>query len=92
MKLLMFSVFDMAADMYLEPFFAVTIAAATRSFETACRREGHPFEEFPEDYVLYHVGEFEQGNGMIEKCEPHKVAMAASYSHVTPQLEVSSGS
>ncbi len=74
-----FAVFDMTAQRYLEPFFAVNIATALRSFERACRQEGSPFMEFPEDYALYHIGGWNPETGDIQPGQPHKVGMANSF-------------
>ncbi len=76
----MFTVFDMAAQQYLEPFMQPTIEAAIRVFRQACENPEHQFGKFPEDYVMYKVGTFDGSTGEVVGCEMTKVAMAVSYS------------
>lgn len=81
----LFSVFDSAANMYIEPFFAPTVAFALRGFQEACQKDGHQFHKFPEDYILYHIATFEHKTGVLIPLTPHKVAMALSF--LEPQQE-----
>ncbi len=73
------TVLDQAADRYLEPFFAPTLEFAIRGFKQACGTEDHQFGKFPEDYALYHIGNFDATIGKIEEVIPHKLANASSF-------------
>lgn len=79
-----FSVYDAAATRYLEPFVAPTVDFAIRSFGEACSTEGHQFNKFPEDYILYHIGEFDGVSGNLKEALPRKVANALQF-RVTDQ-------
>ncbi len=79
MNVLLFSVWDMAAKRYMDPFCAPTIEFAIRGFREACTTDGHQMQKFPEDYVLYHVGEFCAETGQLAAVPISKIAMAASY-------------
>lgn len=46
-------------------FFAPTSAVAVRSFGAALRGGDEVMKDHPEDFVLYHVGEFDQLNGSV---------------------------
>lgn len=59
MKFQVFTVFDAKAEVYAQPFYAPTKGVALRSFTDTCNDRGHPFNEHPEDYVLFHLGEWE---------------------------------
>lgn len=85
----MFSVQDLVAEQWLEPFFAPTVDAAIRSFKEACTRPDHQFAKFPEDYVLYRVGTFDGRSGEVIGEGPAKIAMASSFKTV-PVLDFSS--
>lgn len=74
-----FTVFDMAAKRYVEPFTAPTIEVAIRSFGAACATEGHEFDKFPEDYALYHIGTFDAVEGTLKALEPRRIAMANAF-------------
>lgn len=93
MKLQAFSVFDAAANMFLEPFWAPTMEVALRGFREACQKEGHQFNKFPGDYQLFHVGEFDQETGECTAMAPRSCGVALSF--VDPvgvkKLEVSHG-
>lgn len=65
MKIRFYSVYDKAADRYLDPFTAPTDAVAERGFSDAVNKEGHPFNLHPEDYVLVECGEFDPESGFI---------------------------
>ncbi len=74
-----FSVFDSAADMFLEPFFAPTIEFALRGFREAVNQEGHQFAKFPQDYVLFHIGSFNVSKGELTSMAPHSLGVAISF-------------
>ncbi len=86
----LFTVYDLAARRYLEPFFGPTVEFGIRGFKEACETEGHQFAKFPEDYALYHVGSFDPELGELKgKKEAHKIASASQFvQHGPPQLEV----
>jgi len=65
MKLLLFTVFDSAAHRYLEPFTASTVEVALRMFRHTVNSGKGPFSQFPEDYSLFCVGEFDQEKGQL---------------------------
>lgn len=88
MRVEFFSVFDMAAERYIDPFPAPTIQVAIRGFQEACQTENHQFTKFPEDYALYHVGSFDPEMGLFEPCPAKKIAMASSFMNSVPNLEV----
>lgn len=79
MSVELFTVFDQAANRYMDPFCAPTIEFAVRGFREACETDGHQFNKYPEDYVLYHVGGFDAELGVLEPSNPHKIANAMSF-------------
>lgn len=75
-----FTVFDSAAKAFLTPFFAPTVESAIRSFREIVNKEGHQFNRFPEDYTLFHVGEFDQVTGLLKAFDtPHSLGLALSF-------------
>lgn len=63
MKMLMCSVFDKGVSAYMQPFFCRTNAEAIRSFSDAVGKSDTPFCTHPEDYVLMHVGVWDDEKG-----------------------------
>lgn len=83
----LFSVYDLAAKRYIDPFPAPTIEFALRGFKEACQTEGHQFTKFPEDYVLYHIGTFDAEAGDLTGHDPRKLANANAFVH-EPQIDI----
>lgn len=79
MRQQVFTVYDSAAMAYLEPFFAPTIEFAIRSFREIVNKEGHQFNRFPEDYTLFHIGEFDEMKGELVPCDPRSLGVAITF-------------
>lgn len=78
MKLEVFSVRDMKAEAFLQPFFVQTVGAALRAFGDAVDKEDSPFHKHPEDYVLYQIGEYNDADGSLVSISPVKMLACAS--------------
>jgi hypothetical protein len=63
MKLNIFTIFDVKAHAYITPFYLPTIAMATRTFADCINSDTHQFGKHPSDYILFHVGEFDDNKG-----------------------------
>jgi len=87
----LFSVYDMAAKRYMDPFPAPTIEFALRGFKDAVGTADHQFAKYPEDYSLFHVGTFDPELGECEKIMPHQIAKAASFIFAGPLLATPEG-
>lgn len=75
-----FTVYDSAARRYLEPFFAETVEVACRMFRALVNKEGHQFQRFPEDYTLFHIGEYDAETGMLLALPaPHSLGVAVTF-------------
>ncbi len=81
MNVLIFSIFDAAANRFMDPFCAPTVEFAIRGFKEACQTAGHQFFKFPEDYAIYQVGDFNAELGVLTPIIAVKIAMATSYIH-----------
>ncbi len=75
----LFSVWDAAANRYMDIFCAPTLEFAIRGFSEACQQTDHQFWKYPEDYALYHVGTFKPDTGEIDVFPARKIAMANAY-------------
>lgn len=65
MKSLAFAVYDVKGEAFGMPIFQRTKGEALRAFEDECNREGSMLCSHPEDYSLFLIGEYDQGNGLI---------------------------
>lgn len=61
-----YSVFDVKAEAYLQPFFARSHGEAIRSFESAVADEKHEFNRHAEDFSLFYVGEWDDSNASFD--------------------------
>lgn len=65
MKSRIFSIIDLKADAYLQPFFMPTDKLAIRTFQDCVNDPKHNFGQHPEDYILFNIGIFDQVKGTI---------------------------
>ena len=80
MKTQYFAAFDSATQLFLPPFPAQTIEEAIRGFRSVVNRPDHQFNQFPEDYTLFHLGEFDTATGAFTSLStPHNLGLAVSF-------------
>ena len=73
----MYSIFDRTAQAYQKPFYALNDGMAVRLFSQAVNDKQSDFFNNPEDYILYHIGAFDEGTGELYAQEtPVKVMYA----------------
>lgn len=76
MKLQIFAVLDQAVNAFLPPFHSRAKGEAIRSFSDAVNDKEHQFFRHSTDYILFHLGEFDDGSGMFSTAEPVRVVSA----------------
>lgn len=64
-----YAVRDSAVEAFLQPFFAPTQASAIRSLMEAVNDPTHAFHKNAKDFALYHLGEFDDTNGVVSPTE-----------------------
>lgn len=80
MKVLVFAVYDNKIGTYAQPFFSQTISAAKRSFVDAASDPSTLLSKHPEDFSLFHLGEFDDSTGFLDPLTaPENLGLAASY-------------
>lgn len=77
MKMVATAVLDKAVPVYAQPFFTRSIGEAIRSFSDACKDDKIPFRAHPEHYVLFHIGWYDDAEGVLEPLPP-KMLIAAT--------------
>nr|QJB19072.1 MAG: nonstructural protein [Microvirus sp.] len=65
MILKVFSVLDVKADAYMQPFFSQSRGVATRDFTDVVSNSDHVFSRHPNDFGLFELGEFDDSTGVI---------------------------
>lgn len=77
MILKIFSIRDSKAEVYNAPFFQKTHGEAERNFRTLVNDEKSAIHNYPEDYDLYYIGEYDDNSGtMSTKDTPEHVIKA----------------
>jgi len=59
MLIQIFTVYDSKAEAYLQPFYMATKGQAVRAFTDMANDPNHSFYKHPEDYTLFHLGQYE---------------------------------
>lgn len=80
----LFTVYDSAAALFLEPFVAPTIEFALREFKSAANDPGHQFHKYPTDYTLFCIGTFDPGNGQLTGSNPMSLGVAVTFINQQP--------
>jgi len=62
----MYAIYDSKAVAYLQPFFCANHAVAFRNIERACKNPQSPFAEFPADFNLFCLADFEDTKGELK--------------------------
>lgn len=76
MALLLFSVMDTKVGAFAAPFICRTKGEAIRSFTEARRDQNSMVSKHPADYRLYCIGEFDDGQGIINPKSPELIVGA----------------
>lgn len=75
----MYSVRDAKTETYNPPWYKLTHGQAERDFKTMTNDSKSPIYQYPEDFDLYYVGEYNESNGKLSSLDtPQHVAKAIS--------------
>lgn len=61
----LFSMYDVKARNYIQPFSETSTIAALRGFEVAVNDGKSTFNRFPDDFCLMELGDFDSETGLI---------------------------
>lgn len=73
-----YSIFDLKALTYSQPFYAPNNAVASRLFKQAANDPQSHICANPEDYVLVHIGSFDEHTGQLFPNDTAQTLGAAS--------------
>lgn len=77
-----FAVFDTKAAAYMAPFMMPTIGMAIRQFSDAAQKGDNLMSQHPEDFVLFHLGTFDDATAKFEpNVAPNAVANAIEFAN-----------
>ncbi|WNK14764.1 MAG: nonstructural protein [Microvirus sp.] len=77
MKMQIVAIRDRAVDTYGRPSFVPSLGHAIRSFGDELNRAGQdsPMNQHPEDYDLFHLGEYDDQDGTFTTIKPKQIAI-----------------
>lgn len=80
-----YSIKDIKGELFADPFFALNTATAMRNFAQIAMDPSTIINQWPDDYVLYHLGSFDPTTGVIERLEsPMNLGAASQF--LQPEL------
>lgn len=87
MKLHIFAIKDLAADVFMTPYFHPNVGAVVRSFGDEVNRDDpqNMLNKHPEHFVLYELGTFDDNTGEFRATQPKQLALATDYRKPDPQ-------
>ena len=75
-----FSVFDVKANMFGVPFFAVSVGVASRMFADLVVDSRSTIYRYPADFALYEIGDFNETSGLFTSLDrPNHVCNASEF-------------
>ena len=69
------SIRDGKAGAFLPPYYCPTVAVGLRQFTFAIQDESTDFGKWPEDYVLFHLGQFDHESGTFQLLDTPELVM-----------------
>lgn len=64
-KMQIFTVKDIKSETYTNPFVSPAVGSAVRGFQDELKNPDSAIGAHPDDYVLYHLGEYDTRTGII---------------------------
>lgn len=65
MELKAFSIYDVKAEAFNQPFFMLTEGEAIRGFQAELNNNDSMMRQYPHDYTLYMIGRFDNKDGKL---------------------------
>jgi hypothetical protein len=91
MRLKVYTVHDKAVGAFLQPFFSRSKGEAIRSFTEACNDANSQFNKHAGDYVLFELGEYDDGSSLFACSEPVRVISALECMFDDPFVKTDKG-
>lgn len=70
------AVFDLKLGAYAQPFFVPSFGVAERGFADEVQNPESMISKHPEDFILFHIGEWAPEEGRITPAGPIEIARA----------------
>jgi hypothetical protein len=67
-----YAIFDNKAEAFMQPYFATTPGLALRAFSDGANNKETTIGKYPNDFVLYEIGQFDDQTGELENYTENK--------------------
>lgn len=67
-----YAIYDSKVRAFLQPWYSPNHASACRNLELACRDPKSSFVQFPVDYTLFCIGNYDDQTGQLTPHELHQ--------------------
>lgn len=78
-----FSIYDLKAQAFSQPFFMESVGLAIRAFTELLDDKATTVAKYPSDFTLFEIGEFDQRKGILT-AHAHHVNLGLAASFVKP--------
>lgn len=72
-----YSVYDVTSETFGAPFLLLTDGLAMRSFYEAAMNPKTEINKYPDEYVLYNIGKYDDDTGLMQPSEPKRLNTAS---------------
>lgn len=79
MRYEIYTIYDSAAKIFNQPFYARARGEAIRNFIELANDDNTTIGKHPEDYSLHFIGTFDDQNGDVEQLNSENLGLASSY-------------
>jgi hypothetical protein len=87
MKLQVFAIRDIKGEYYFHPMYSENTQTALREFSDLINGKDNRFAAHPEDYMFFHLGEWDNKTGVITyKKEPSSLGIGIDFAKNKPVL------
>jgi len=83
----LFSVLDIKANIFQQPFPETSTVAALRGFDVAVNNSDSILSKFPDDFCLMELADFDQQTGEISPRPPQNLGSARTVLKSKPQQQ-----
>ena len=78
-----YTVYDSAAESYMQPFYLPSKGQAIRSFTDAVNDPSHAFSKYPDDYTLFELGSYDDSKAQFFLLSaPKSIGVAVEFKRV----------
>lgn len=88
MEIKVYSIFDLKAETYSQPFYAMNDALAQRIFTDVARDTETNIARHPMDFVLMRIGSFDTNTGCLTSDEPLSFGSAREYLRIPVNIDI----